>query len=121
MLSEWNKFVSKVYKEGKSKNANYKFKDALRDASRRKGEMGKGSLGKSAKGNKSKKMRGGQSIVQGLMDASPLNPAPFIKNMTRGGRRRRKSRSGRSRKHRGGCSNKHPLMPADYPADGNAP
>jgi hypothetical protein len=39
-LSSWNMFVKKVYREGKSKNSNYAFKDALKDASRRKREMG---------------------------------------------------------------------------------
>jgi hypothetical protein len=36
-------FVKKVYEEGKAKNANYKFKQALVDASKRKGEMGSSS------------------------------------------------------------------------------
>lgn len=39
-LSPWNIFVKKVYHEGKTSNANYEFKDALKDASKRKGEMG---------------------------------------------------------------------------------
>ena len=39
-LSSWNLFVKKIYKEGKSNNASYEFKDALKDASRRKSEMG---------------------------------------------------------------------------------
>jgi hypothetical protein len=39
-LSEWNKFVSKVYHEGKEHNPKYEFKQALQDASARKGEMG---------------------------------------------------------------------------------
>jgi hypothetical protein len=39
-LSPWNIFVKKVYHEGKSKNSSYEFKNALRDASRRKSEMG---------------------------------------------------------------------------------
>ena len=37
--SAWNLFVKKVYHEGHSRNAGYSFKQALRDASRRKGEM----------------------------------------------------------------------------------
>jgi hypothetical protein len=36
----WNLFVKKIYREGKAKNSNYAFKDALKDASKRKGEMG---------------------------------------------------------------------------------
>ena len=38
-LSAWNIFVKKVYNENKHK-PNYKFKDALKEASKRKGEMG---------------------------------------------------------------------------------
>jgi len=57
-LSSWNIFVKKVYTEGKSKDANYGFKDALRDASKRKGEMGSSSSGKSVKkSRKSRKVR----------------------------------------------------------------
>jgi hypothetical protein len=39
-LSAWNIFVSKVFKEGKAKNKSYQFRDALKHASARKGEMG---------------------------------------------------------------------------------
>jgi len=39
-LSPWNKFVSKIYHEGKESDSEYQFKDALKDASKRKGEMG---------------------------------------------------------------------------------
>jgi hypothetical protein len=38
-LSDWNIFVKKIYAEGKSKNPNYEFKQALEDASKRKSEM----------------------------------------------------------------------------------
>ena len=41
-LSAWNIFVKKVYNENKHK-PNYKFKDALKEASKRKGEMGSNS------------------------------------------------------------------------------
>ncbi len=44
-LSAWNLFVKKVYQEGKRKNKNYSFKQALNDASKRKGEMGKSKKG----------------------------------------------------------------------------
>jgi hypothetical protein len=37
--SSWNLFVKKIYNEGKSKNSEYQFKDALKDASNRKSEM----------------------------------------------------------------------------------
>lgn len=39
-LSSWNVFVKKIYSEGKAANKTYQFKDALKDASRRKSEMG---------------------------------------------------------------------------------
>ena len=39
-LSQWNIFVKKIYREGKAKNSNYEFKQALSDASKRKSEMG---------------------------------------------------------------------------------
>jgi hypothetical protein len=52
-LSEWNLFVKKIYKEGKEKNSNYKFKNALEEASRRKSEMANSKKG----GNKSKKTK----------------------------------------------------------------
>ena len=37
--SKWNLFVKKIFHEGKRSNPNYAFKNALADASRRKGEM----------------------------------------------------------------------------------
>jgi hypothetical protein len=57
-LSSWNIFVKKVYREGKAKNPNYEFKDALRDASKRKGEMGSSSMTKKMRKTRSKKSRG---------------------------------------------------------------
>jgi hypothetical protein len=57
-LSPWNMFVKKVYREGKAKNANYEFKDALKDASKRKGEMGSSSMTKKMRKSRSKKSRG---------------------------------------------------------------
>jgi hypothetical protein len=63
-LSSWNLFVKKVYKEGKAKNPNYEFKQALVDASKRKSEMGSspksmGSMKKNTR--KSMAMAGGKS------------------------------------------------------------
>jgi hypothetical protein len=40
MPSAWNMFVKKVYEEGKAKDPSYEFKNALKDASKRKSEMG---------------------------------------------------------------------------------
>jgi hypothetical protein len=50
-MSAWNDFVTKIYWENKKKNKNFQFKDALKEASRRKGEMGS-----SKSANKSMKM-----------------------------------------------------------------
>ena len=38
-LTRWNYFVKKIFHEGKSRNPNYAFKHALREASSRKKEM----------------------------------------------------------------------------------
>jgi hypothetical protein len=54
-MSAWNDFVKKIYWENKKKNKNFQFKDALREASKRKGEMGSSS--KSMKMDKSMKMK----------------------------------------------------------------
>ena len=40
MPSAWNMFVKKIYEEGKAKDPNSEFKNALKDASKRKSEMG---------------------------------------------------------------------------------
>lgn len=58
-LSSWNIFVKKVYQEGHAKDKNYSFKQALSDASKRKGEMGSSkpvAMG-TKKSRKSKKSR----------------------------------------------------------------
>ena len=69
-LSSWNIFVKKVYQEGKAKNDNYSFKQALSDASRRKGEMGSNTamgtkkmkkMGKKSKSKRSMSLAGGRS------------------------------------------------------------
>ena len=41
MATEWNMFVKKIFHEGRNKDKSYSFKNALQDASKRKGEMGK--------------------------------------------------------------------------------
>jgi len=56
-LSSWNIFVKKIYREGKNSNSNYAFKDALKDASTRKGEMGSSST-KKVKKSRSKRHKG---------------------------------------------------------------
>ena len=54
-MSAWNDFVKKIYHEGHNKDPNYSFKQALKDASRRKSEMGSSAAAPAA--SKSKKMR----------------------------------------------------------------
>jgi hypothetical protein len=64
MASDWNRFTSKIFKEGRAKHGkSYSFKQALKEASDRKGEMGKmGTTDVSTKSRKSmrksKKSRG---------------------------------------------------------------
>ena len=53
-LSQWNIFVKKIWEEGRAKNPKYEFKQALKDASERKSEMGS-SKSVAAKGTKSRK------------------------------------------------------------------
>ena len=62
-LSDWNLFVKKIYKEGKAQNANYDFKQALTDASKRKSEIGTMKLHTKPKKSKrrSVSMAGGKS------------------------------------------------------------
>jgi hypothetical protein len=59
MPSAWNMFVKKIYEEGKAKDSKYEFKQALVDASKRKGEMGsevkKGKTAKRSRGRKASK------------------------------------------------------------------
>ena len=61
-LSSWNIFVKKVYAEGKSKNKSYQFRDALKDASKRKSEMGSATSSAAGPTKKNTKRRkGGKS------------------------------------------------------------
>lgn len=61
-LSDWNIFVKKIYAEGKAKNSNYEFKQALEDASKRKSEMKHHSVSASGvKKHKRNKSRRGRS------------------------------------------------------------
>jgi hypothetical protein len=57
-MTAWNDFVSKIYNEEHKKNPNYMFKHALKDASKRKSEMGSTASGvKSKKSKKSRKSK----------------------------------------------------------------
>lgn len=57
MASAWNALVKKVFQEGKAKNPNYKLGDAMKDASKRKHEMGSSSA---SSPGKSKRRSGGK-------------------------------------------------------------
>ena len=72
-MTAWTQFVSKVFHEGRKKHGkSYSFKQAMQDASKRKGEMG--SMNKS--------------------------PAPAHAKKTRKGRKGRKGKKGgKTRKH----------------------
>ena len=61
-MTAWNDFVKKIYHEGHNKDSSYSFKQALQDASRRKGEMGSSTSSSSTKSKKMRKSKkGGKS------------------------------------------------------------
>jgi hypothetical protein len=64
MPNAWNMFAKKIYLEGKAKNPNYEFKQALVDASKRKSEMGSSTKGKA---KTAKKGRGKSRSVSAAM------------------------------------------------------
>ena len=47
-MTAWTDFTKKIFQEGKAKNPDYSFKQALQDASARKGEMKNGSSSSSS-------------------------------------------------------------------------
>lgn len=53
-MTAWTDFVSKIHKEGQTKNPNYSFKQAMQDASKRKGEMNGSSSSSSKKSTRTK-------------------------------------------------------------------
>jgi hypothetical protein len=56
-MTAWNDFVKKIYHEGHSSDKNYSFKQALKDASARKSEMGKPNLAMGVKSKSTKKTK----------------------------------------------------------------
>jgi hypothetical protein len=76
-MSAWNDFVKKIYWENKKKNKNFQFKDALREASRRKGEMGSSS-------SKSKSMKMDKSMN---MKSKKCCPCPKKRKTRKSGRK----------------------------------
>lgn len=88
--SAWNLFVKKVYQEGKAKNKNYEFKDALVDASKRKSEMGSNKSTPSSGYKKSKKSkRGGRKSSSASRNMSRSASASMA---MAGGRTRKRRR-----------------------------
>lgn len=79
-MTAWNDFVKKIYHEGHDSDDSYSFKQALKDASSRKSEMGKSDL---AMGVKTKKTK-----------------APKTAKKSRKSKKSRKTKKNRSRRHR---------------------
>jgi len=69
MPSAWNMFVKKIYEEGKAKDPEYEFGQALKDASKRKSEMGDSGVAAGVKKHhkkSAKKRRGRKSRSMAL-------------------------------------------------------
>ena len=56
-MTAWNDFVKKIYHEGHNKDKSYSFKQALKDSSRRKSEMGSSTSSSAAAPPMRKKSR----------------------------------------------------------------
>ena len=97
MPSEWNMFVKKIYHEGKAKNSNYEFEQALKDASKRKSEMGSVSVKNHKKSSKKGRSRSA-SMSGGLSSVTTAKPPSGPSIPSRGGRRTRKRHSRRHRR-----------------------
>ncbi len=86
MPSAWNMFVKKVYEEGKAKDSNYEFKQALVDASKRKSEMGRSASASGVK--KSHKRHRTAKRSRGRRASMSLAGGRFM--TTAGGKRTRR-------------------------------
>lgn len=82
MPSEWNMFVKKIYEEGKAKDSDYQFKQALKDASKRKSEMGDSNV-KSMKKSRSTSRRSKKSSSRGRRVSSSASMAGGKKSRRR--------------------------------------
>ena len=65
MATAWNMFVKKIYHEGHNKDKSYSFKQALQDASKRKGEMGSSSASSSSSSSKKSRKKSKKSKKMG--------------------------------------------------------
>ena len=64
-MTAWNDFVKKIYHEGHNKDKSYSFKQALQDASKRKGEMGSSSASSASSSSKKSRKKGRKSKKTG--------------------------------------------------------
>ena len=64
-MTAWTDFVSKIHKEGQTKDPNYSFKQAMQDASARKGEMNGSSSSSSVSSKKSKRTKTSKKSKKG--------------------------------------------------------
>jgi hypothetical protein len=64
-MTAWNDFVKKIYHEGHNKDKSYSFKQALQDASKRKGEMGSSSSASSSKKSKKRVKNQRKAVKKG--------------------------------------------------------
>ncbi len=121
-MTAWNDFVKNIYHAGKKINKDYSFKDALKDASKRKAEMGSSasSSKKSAKNKKGGTIYGsslnpaslpvspqydgidGQGITKGVGQSGPLTAALTAS----GGGKRKGRKTKRNTKRKGRKSRK---------------
>jgi hypothetical protein len=88
MPSAWNMFVKKIYEEGKAKDSNYEFKQALKDASKRKSEMGHSA---SASGVK-KSHKSSKTTKRGRSASVSMTGGRKSRSFLSGGRKSRKHR-----------------------------
>lgn len=95
MPSAWNMFVKKIYEEGKAKDSNYEFKQALIDASKRKSEMGKSTHASGVKTRVKNARKGKTAKMSRKINRSAS--ASMSASMAGGKRKTRKNRS--HRKH----------------------
>lgn len=102
-MTAWNDFVKKIYHEGHNKDPNYQFKQALKDASKRKGEMGSsgassGSSKKMTRKSKKSCMKACKKACSGKMRGG-MNGVSKTEGleMKVGGRRTRRRKTQRRR------------------------
>jgi ribosomal protein S11 len=67
-MTAWNDFVAKIYHEKHDKDSTYTFKQALKDASARKKEMGTPNLAMGVKKPTKKSRKARKSMKKGIMN-----------------------------------------------------